>query len=387
MKKNVLSLMTILILGSYASFVNAQNDISNLFKAGVVDLNTLAKGYLKPAGNSFSAGLGSNWYNTAEVHKIWGFDLTLGAGVVQAPSSDQTFSLTGLTIFKPTNPNITSATSFTGNGDGVELNLMQPHYLSDGSTVNPLWNNGTGKIITFSTPSRVSQFVPTASIQLTLGVPYVNDVSIRFVPTIKAYGSETSLWGIGIKHNFKQWIPVIKDLPFDAAIVLAYSKFDLKYKLPTSYQITPDQLVSGGVTTAPDPNTSSNDYSTQRLIVSGNAQTVNFVFSKSFLFITPYLGFGMTKTNFDLSMVGNYPTLGDPKTHNFGVFVVPDQNSEGKPIIQVKNITDPVSFKSSETMTNATLGFRLKMSVITLHAQYAFQKYPVASAGLGFTFR
>ena len=370
MKKTILSVITILLTGSCFSILDAQNDISNLFKAGVVDLNKVADGYLKPAGNSFSAGLGTNWYNTAAVHKPWGFDLTFGVGAVQAPMSDQTFSLTGLTNLKPTIAGTTSAPTFTGKGNGVELNLYQPQTLSNGQA-NPLAGQ---KIVSFTTPSAVSKYVPTASIQLTLGIPYINDVSIRLVPKVSVSGFETSLWGIGIKHNFKQWIPVVKDLPFDAAVVLAYSKFDMKYPFPASAQITPDKLVTGGSASyIPDPN--SNDYTNQGMKVGATAKTANLVFSKKIAFITPYVGFGITSTNFDLTMTGNYPTLGDP---------VQSGNTYK---MQIKNLNNPVTISSSESMTNATLGLRLKLAVITIHAQYAFQKYPVASAGFGISIR
>ena len=370
MKKTILSVITILLTGSCFSILNAQDDISNIFKAGVADLNKVADGYLKPAGNSFSAGLGTNWYNTAAVHKTWGFDFTIGVGAIQAPMSDQTFSLTGLTNLKPTVAG--TAPTFMGKGDGVELNLYQPQTLSNGQA-NPLAGQ---KIVSFTTPSAVSQYVPTASIQFTLGVPFINDVSIRLVPKVSVNGFEASLWGIGIKHNFKQWIPVIKDLPFDAAIVLAYSKFDMKYPFSASAQITPEKLLSGGTVTAYIPDPSSSDYTNQGMKVSATAKTANLVFSKKIAFVTPYIGFGITSTNFDLNMVGNYPTLGDP---------VLQSNNSYK--IQIKNVIDPVTVSSNEVMTNATLGLRLKLSVITVHAQYAFQKYPVASAGFGVTIR
>ncbi|MDP4238361.1 MAG: hypothetical protein Q8904_02685 [Bacteroidota bacterium] len=384
MKKIFASVMTVLLAGSYFSIANAQDDISNIFKAGVADLNTVANGYLKPAGNSFSAGLGSNWYNTAAVHKTFGFDLTIGAGIIQSPASDQTFSLIGLKSLTPTGS--TQAPSFTGKGDGVELTLMQPRTLSNGNP-NPLWTNpSTRNIVSFTTPSAVSKYIPTASIQFTIGLPVINDVSIRFTPTVKAKGFETSLWGIGIKHNIKQWIPVVKDLPFDAAVVLAYSKFSLNYAFPTSAQITPDKLVGENLSYAPDANL--NDYTTQGMKISASAGTANLVFSKKLAFITPYIGFGVTSSNFDLTMEGNYPTLGDPKTHTVSGVSVPDLDQNGKPIMQIKNIADPVKISSSEVMTNATLGLRLKLlGVIAFHAQYAFQKYPVASAGFGLTFR
>lgn len=375
MKKVILSAIAVLLTESFFSTVNAQEDISNIFKAGVADLNTVAEGYLKPAGNSFSAGLGSNWYNTAAVHKIFGFDLTVGPGIVQAPSSDQSFSLTGLTNLRPTDVSITSAPSFAGKGDGVQLNLMQPHFLADGSTVNPLWNNGQGKITSFTTPKGLTQYVPTASLQFTIGLPYINDVSLRLVPTVKVKGFETSLWGIGIKHNIKQWIPVVKDLPFDAAVVLAYSRFDMKYAFPTGAQITPDKLVAGGsVSYIPDPN--GGDYTTQGMKISATAKTANIVFSKKFIFLTPYVGFGVTQSSFDWTMVGTYPALGDPVM----------SGNEYK--MQIKNIIDPVDVSSNEVMTNATIGLRLNILwVLTVHAQYAFQKYPIASAGFGISIR
>lgn len=383
MKKAIVSFVAVLLAGTYFSIVNAQNDISNIFKAGVADLNTVAEGYLKPAGNSFSAGLGTDWYNTAAVHKPWGFDLTFGVGAIQAPASDQTFSLTGLTNLKPTVAGTTTAPTFMGKGDGVELNLYQPQYLSNGNA-NPLYGQ---KIVSFTTPSGVSKYVPAASIQFTLGIPYINDVSIRLVPKVTVSGFGASMWGIGIKHNIKQWIPVVKDLPFDAAVVLAYSKFDMNYAFSADNQITPDKLVSGGVTTQADPNTSSNDYTTQGMKISATAKTANLVFSKKFLFITPYVGFGFTSTNFDLSMTGNYPTLGDPVTTTIAGQTVPVLNGNGKPIMKITNITNPINFSPSETMANATLGLQLKLAILTIHAQYAFQKYPVASVGFGFSVR
>jgi hypothetical protein len=370
MKKFILFLVITFSAGSWVSMIYAQNDISNIFKAGVVDLNKVAEGYLKPAGNSFSAGLGTNWYNTAEVHKAWGFDLTFGVGAVMAPTADQTFSLTGLTNLKPSVAGTTSAPTFMGKGDGVELNLYQPKYLSNGNA-NPLYGQ---KIVTFTTPSGVSKIVPTASIQFTLGIPFLNDVSFRLVPKVTVKGFDVSMWGIGIKHNIKQWIPFVKDLPFDAAVVLAYSKFDMNYAFPASAQITPDKLVSGGSASyIPDPT--SSDYTNQAMKVSANAKTANIVFSKKILFITPYVGFGITSTDFDLTMAGNYPTLGDP---------VQSGNTYK---MQIKNLTNPVTVSSTESMTNATLGLRLKLAVITIHAQYAFQKYPVASAGFGISIR
>ena len=244
MKTKFYSFLIILICG-FSFQLNAQGDISNIFKSGVADLNKVAVGYLTPAGNSISSALGANWYNTAKTHKVLGFDLRIGADVVQVPTSDQMFSLYGLTNLVPVNSNIHQASSFAGNGKGTELRLMQPELLSDGQTSNPLYYNGTGVITSFTTPNGVSKYIPSASIQLTLGLPLGNDLMVRFIPSTKVKGFEASQWGVGLKHDFKQWIPVIKMLPFDASVLVAYNKLNVDYLFPVSSQITPSKLVSG----------------------------------------------------------------------------------------------------------------------------------------------
>ncbi|MHB9143378.1 MAG: DUF6588 family protein [Paludibacter sp.] len=384
MKKIIHFAVIALITCSFASTLKAQEDISSIFKSGVADLNTIANGYLTPAGNSFAAGLGTNWYNTAAVHKPFGFDLTIGGGLVEVPVAEQMFSLTGLTNLKPTDPSNSQAPTFGGTGPGVELNLMQPHYLSDGTTVNPYWNNGTGVITSFTTPAGLSRYMPTASVQFTIGLPFINDVSVRFMPTVNASGFNVSLWGIGIKHNFKQWIPVVKDLPFDAAIQLAYTKFDLSYAFPSSAQITPDVLV--GDNFSYDPTTT--DYKTQGMKISANAITANIIVSKKLLFVTPYVGFGITKTSFDLAMTGNYPVLGNLVTQEIAGQTLPVMK-DGKPKIEIDNQTNPIQIAPpSEMMPNLTVGLRLKvLFLLTFHAQYTMQKYPTASAGFGISFR
>ena len=384
MRKTIYTAAIAIILSSSVLTLKAQSDISEIFKAGVADLNTIANGYLTPAGNSFASGLGTNWYNTADVHKKFGFDLTVGLGVVQAPASDQMFSVLGLTNLIPSVSGTTSAPTFAGSGDGVGLKLMQPQTLGNG-TANPLY---PGVITSFNTPQGLSQYIPTASVQFTIGLPIINDVSVRFVPKVSIKGFETSMWGIGIKHNFKQWIPGVKLLPFDASVLLAYTKFDLKYAFPTSAQVTPDMLV--GSSLAYEPTTAN--YSTQGMNVSADALTANIIVSKKLLFFTPYLGFGVTKTNFNLTMAGNYPILGNPKTEvkniNGTNTTVPVLDANSKPVMEIKNMTNPIDIASDQIMPNATIGFRLKvLFALTIHAQYTMQKYPTASLGFGIAIR
>jgi hypothetical protein len=126
--------------------------------------------------------------------------------------------------------------------------------------------------------------------------------------------------------------------------------------------------------------------------ISADAMMANIILSKKLLFITPYLGFGVTKTNFTLKMAGNYPLLGNPimvdKYIGSVKYSVPEVDATNKPYVEIKDMTDPINITSSELMPNVTFGLRLKvMWILTVHAQYTMQKYPTASVGFGLAIR
>jgi hypothetical protein len=370
---NYFATIALLLLGG-ATTVNAQNQISNIFKSGVTDLNKVANGYLNPAGNSFSAGLGSNWYNTADVHHIGGFDLTIGGSVVMTPQEDQNFDITGLSNLKPSVPGTTQAPTFAGSGSGVGLYLPQPQYLTDGKTENPLWHGGSGQIVSFTTPKGVSKYIPAPTLQLTVGLPIINDVSVRWMPTVKSSGTEVSFWGVGVKHNFKRWIPGFKLLPFDASVLAAYTKLDINYGFSSA--ITPKDLVTDqSLLTTADLN--DNGYVGQGMHINSRAFTTGLIFSKKLIFFTPYVGVGLIKTNYNITMTGPYPILDGLQL---------DQNNAPK--AKINKMVDPINIAGTQTMPNMTVGFRMQfLGILSIHAQYVAQKYPTASAGFGFSFR
>ena len=176
-----------------------------------------------------------------------------------------------------------------------------------------------------------------------------------------------SLWGIGLKHNIKQWIPVVNMMPFDASVFLGYTKFKQDYLFPS--QLTAADLVNPSLLSSTDYSGSKN----QGFSMNIDALVANLIISKSLLFFTPYIGVGITRTNFDFGFDGSYPVLGNPSPKIPVVYV------DGANIAKVS---------SSETMLGTTVGFRMKLFFITaLHAQYTFQKYPTASVGFGINFR
>ena len=68
--------------------------------------------------------------------------------------------------------------------------------------------------------------VPSPMVQLGIGTFKNTDIIIRYTPEIKYDQFKTSVFGMGIKHDIKQWIPGIKRTPIDIAILAGFSGFD-----------------------------------------------------------------------------------------------------------------------------------------------------------------
>jgi hypothetical protein len=205
--------------------------------------------------------------------------------------------------------------------------------------------------------------------QITIGLPLGNDLSFRFVPTINNNNFKVGLWGIGLKHNIKQWIPGVKLLPFDAAVMVGYTHVNFNYTFKNP--ITPDDLVSN-----PDMINEPSDvsiYNNQGMRLTSSALMANLIVSKRLLFFTPYLGLGVISSNFNFNFTGDYPELGA-------------QNSNGK--FDIKTLVNPIPLHYSSFSPGLTLGFRLKILwVLAFHAQYTLQKYSTASVGFGINIR
>jgi hypothetical protein len=251
---------------------------------------------------------------------------------------------------------------------------------------------------------------PIPTLQLGIGLVKSTDLIIRWIPKQDISGFKFGLWGLAVKHDFKQWIPVVKDLPLDATVLLGYTKFSSSYDI----SVTPDMY---GDVQIVNPNSARWD--NQELALGSSAFTANFIISKNLLFVTPYIGFGFTYTSFDLAMKGNYPLLKAPITDpndpnfinplkipnateiasagqnvtlndQFGKLVV-DSKVEAKKVngkyTSGDYMKDPINITPTNFMPNATLGVRFKVLILTMHAQYTFQQYSMFSAGLGFSFR
>lgn len=341
------------------SVANAQEDMSSFFKTGITDAEKLLNAYTSPLLKSLSAGVNSGWFNTAKPHGAGGFDITISPNVAFIPDADKSFDVTSLGLSNNTRLKGSQKTSPTFGGEtteGPEVGIYG-RFLGQDTLLNSLkLPQGTG--------APFLPAIPTA--QLAVGVGFNTEVAVRFFPKIKTGGFEAGLFGFAVKHDFKQWIPGMKDLPFDLSAMFGYTSMSASYTTDALEADQPSSSVEN-----PNPN----KVYEQTVELTSKGYTFNVLISKKLSFFTPYLGLGFQSAKTTLDFKGEYPI-----TEFNTAFNPSDPNSRIKVVREYK---DPVALEGTLSGLRATGGFRLKLAVLTIHADYTMAKYNVASVGIG----
>lgn len=325
---------------SFSGF--SQIDLGTFLEGGVSDANTLLKGYMEPAFVGFGYGLNSGWYNTAKPHKLFGFDITATVNLAYVPDASQFFtfndaSYTNVRLSNPSNNQLPTIFGPNLDADEIpELTFLDP---DDGSEVLRITSPTGAGIDETILPNAV----PSGMAQIGIGLPKNTELKLRFVPeqTIGDPGEEFkfNVFGIGVMHDVKQWIPGMKLLPFDLSAFIGYTS------ISSSFAIDKDNPSQIG-----------------ELNVSGT--TIQAVISKKLALLTVYGGVGFINSNADFALKGSY-----------------EIESGSAPLV------DPVNFDFSSSGARANIGARLKLLVLTLHGEYVIQEYNTLTLGVGLSFR
>ncbi len=355
----------------------AQGGAGDLLKGGITDANTLMNGYFGPILKSFGAGLNGGWYNTAKPHGTGGFDITLGATLTFAPPADETFGITNFKSLRPLN-GATTAPSIFGSDDKnkvptLELRTSNPAY--EYAQKNGLPTTGMSpdtSVGTFNTPVGLgSNMFGVPFAQVAIGIYKNTEVMIRFVPTTKADKFEVGLWGFGVKHDIKQWIPVIKEQKiWDLSAMFGYTSFSSKLGLD---EVKPD--VDYGTTTGNTTNTNVKP-DNGSIEMTSSAWNIQILTSAKLLFFTPYMGLGFQHASTDFKLKGQFPYT------QYKAIDQNDPSSIGKKEV-VLTPKDAVSLNGTTSGFRATFGARFKFLILTIHGDYTFAEYNMATIGVG----
>lgn len=345
------------------------NQIGVILGGGVEDAELMMTEYIRPLTNSIGANLNAGWYNTAKPHKIGGFDITFTFNVAIAPEDHLTYNLDDIGLSDNIRYDDNIAKTFSGEkGSGPTIG-----YAYDVPVI------GEREIDLYDHPGGVGfKMVPSPMINASLGLIKGTEVMGRYMPTVNLRNvGKFDLWGIGFKHDLKQWIPGVNKLPvLNFGIMYGYTKMKVHADLPA---ITPADLSAVedfGATPVPDWDEQALDLEfkshTAGLLVSANLPVVCFYGGA---------GISVSKANFLLKGPFPVPTAVLVGANNPQLSVGPDEVETDPFDIEIKNQDGGVM----KPRLNA--GVRFKFAVITLHVDYTRANYNVVTAGLGISIR
>jgi len=363
MKKQKFTLALCIGLVLSMSIQAQLKDIGTLVAGGPKDAEFLLQNYLKPFGNSIGANLSAGWYTTAKPHKLLGFDLTFTASMAMVPSADKNFAVKASDLTQSGfNVAVTGASSPTFSGKKESGQTI---------TYSTTYNGNDYTIASYKTPQGTGvSYVPAPMLKLGIGLIKGTEVMVRYVPKVGMgkYG-DFNLWGLGLKHDLKQYIPVLSKVPiFNVSLMGGYTKMMTDANL----SFMPEDL---GVTVNNPPAESTWDNQKMKLGVSN--WTVNLLVSADLPIITFYGGAGISSSKTSLKMKGNYP--------------LPTFNTSSQEV-EVTALPDPIdiSIESSDggiTKPRLNAGFVLKLAVVHINFDYTYANYSILTAGLGISFR
>lgn len=334
-----------------------QGDFTEIFRGAPEDATKYLENYVAPAMLSFSNGMAAGWYNTAKTHKSLGLDLTFSLNVANMPLSQRqfTFNESDYRLLRLVGGNSSAQLPTLVGGSTNEVIEVRTGdtYTSNGTTYEYIQGNQLDAAGGFDVEDVPFVGVPVPTLQLGIGLFKNTDLKLRFIPKQEFDNYSVKLFGFGIMHDVKQWIPGIKQVPVDVSIFFGTTKMTADFSF----------------------NQADNDFRADGTAkFEASATTFQIVASKKISFFTPYLGVGINSVNTSLELEGEYSLL----------------RLLSNPLDDSSYFTssDPINLDfTGGGGLRTTLGFRLKLFILTLHADYTIQKYNTLSIGLGFSFR
>ena len=207
--------LPLLVLLALSVSAVGQKKVTDFLDMGKDAAGIMTKEYLRPYGEMLGKSLNGGWYNSASIHKLGGFDLTVGVNMVMAPPSAESFDVAGLINTLPgnwslENPAVSKAPTAAGSM------TERPVLVNDDLEQRVELPNGSGYNV-----------FPMPIAQVSVGLPGHTEVSARFVPKMSVGNAgKVNLYGFGLTHSFKEYVPILKRFPiWQASVMAAYTHF------------------------------------------------------------------------------------------------------------------------------------------------------------------
>lgn len=338
MKKIVLSLVLFVCVFS----LKAQNDIDVLLSAGVDDAQRFANDYLAPGTNGVMHSMNTNWFNSAKVKPLGGFEISLVANASLVGDDDKSFSMNTAdynNVQFVTGPSVQNVATVLGEND--------PSIFVEVEYDDPIFGSQTAE---FELPQGIGEdsynLIPSAALQGAVGLGSGIEVKARYLPKIDTDEVTFNMYGAALQLEFTEWLPADKIWPVALSALVAYNHIDGSYNLTESSGIEGEN---------------------QRLENKTNTWLFQMIVSTKLPVFNLYGGLGYLKGTSESDLLGSYRV------------------TDG--ILTSQTIVDPFSVSSDVSAVRGTVGAKLKLGFFRLNAEYHLSEFNAFSVGVNFGFR
>ncbi len=340
------------------SFNSKAQDIGQIIAGSLTDANKYATDYFRPFAEGEIHNLSRGWYSTARTHKFLGFDISINGQFAIIPKEKESFTFNNADY---------SSMKLSGTASSAALPTLMGGTSSQVINVNSTVN-GQPVSTSFTAPKGIGEdlkknisFLPVSTplpvVQIGLGLIKNTDVKLRYFPKSGAGGDlEIGVFGLAVQHEFSNYLPFIKKVPFlHLSALAAYSKIDASIK--------------------PTFNTGSSVQSSNS--VAGyniTAFTLQGIASVKFSLLELYTSIGYASGTSKIKLAGDYTI-----TYNTGLTPPNDKSTTTQ--------KDPISLEYKGSGLTNTWGARLNLTILKVYADYTFAKYNTVGLGIAIAVR
>lgn len=308
--------------------------------AGIEDAKTFSESYIGPASEGVIYGLSNGWFNTAKGKDLANFEISLVGNASFVNDDSKGFQLNTadynyLRFQNPAQQTGSVATVFGENDPEVVMIVEFENDLGVSEEAEITLPQGIG--------SAGVSVLPTAYLQVSLGVLKVTETKGRYFPKTDIDDVNTELYGFGLQYEVTSWIPGGDLFPLHISALFGYTSFKASYDLQDNLNVEGDN---------------------QRISTDMNSMLFAALVSTKLKVVNFCGGIGYVSGTSDTDLLGTYRVKSG--------------------VLKDSSITNPFGISKKVSGVKATLGTKLSLAFFRINVDYSFQKYNNVSVALNF---
>ncbi|MBC8767000.1 hypothetical protein H4O18_03250 [Arenibacter sp. BSSL-BM3] len=319
----------------------SQSNVNELFAAGINDAEKFSDNYFGPVSEGAIYSLANGWYNSADSKPLGGFEISVIGNMTSFKNKEDKKSFV---LNTADYENLQFVDGSSSKPVSTALGDLEGIRVFVEGEVGPLTTREEFELPTGLASENIN-FIPTAFLQVSVGLIKGLEVKARFLPKIDTDDVAIGLYGVGLQYDFSKLLPADKILPVALSGVIGFTQ------LNATYDFTNSNIVDG---------------SDQKIDVDMNVLTFQAIASTKLPVINFYGGVGYVSGKSTTDVLGTYRVQSGPFQETY---------------------VDPFSLTRKASGVSGTVGAKLKLGFFRLHADYSLAEFNNLTIGVNFGFR